>query len=89
MRLVGLDTAVQNAGGLTLPSGVRMSDIITRVLSVEEARSLPQGAVVGDTHGGLTFSDAVASLLEKRSHKGWFDVVAPDGNRWTVIQLNR
>jgi hypothetical protein len=71
------------------PTSLDMSYVITRIVTVEEARALPKGAIVGDQHGGLTFSDAVAYALEKRSQRGWYEVVAPDGRRWTVIRLNQ
>lgn len=68
------------------------STVVTRVQSVAEARSLPAGTVVGDNHGGLTFSDAVAKELERRSHEGWRDLthhIESTQKRWTVIVLNR
>ena len=69
--------------------GQDMSGVVTQVISVEAARSLPLGSVVGDAHGGLTFSDAVASALEARSAGGWREVEASPGCYWTVIVLNR
>jgi hypothetical protein len=66
-----------------------MSNVITSVVSVEAARSLPQGSVVGDPHGGLTFNDAVASALEARSFGGWQEIETSPGTYWTVIVLNR
>jgi len=64
--------------------------VITAVRSVEEARSLPAGSLVGDSHGGVTFSDAVASVLERRSVCGWRDIAPPNSAApWTVIYLNR
>lgn len=66
------------------------SVIVTRVQNIAEARSLPAGTVVGDMHGGVTFSDAVARELERRSHVGWCDASAGSTEkRWTVIVLNR
>jgi hypothetical protein len=65
-----------------------MSNVITQLQSVEEVWGLPKGAVIGDQHGGLTFSDAVAYALERRSVRGWHEVAAPDGERWTVIRLD-
>jgi hypothetical protein len=61
--------------------------IITKIASVREARALPGGCVVGDQHGGLTFSDAVAAELEARSLEGWREVRC-GGEIWTVILLN-
>jgi len=65
------------------------SAIITKVSSVREARALPAGSVVGDPHGGLTFTDAVAGALESRSTSGWQETQAPSGEIWTIIVLNR
>ena len=69
--------------------GRDMSGVITEVVSVEAARALPLGSVIGDPHGGLTFSDIVASALESRSHTGWQEIEAAPGCYWTVIVLNR
>ena len=66
-----------------------MPNVITTVPSPAEARSLPRGSVVGDLHGGVTFSDAVAAVLEARSHQGWREVDCGLGTAWTVIVLNR
>jgi hypothetical protein len=71
------------------PASLDMATVVTRVPTVDAARALPKGTLIGDTHGGLTFSDAVAYALEKRSDRGWFEMMAPDGNRWTVIRLSR
>jgi hypothetical protein len=84
---------------------VDLSSVVTRVQTIAEARSLPAGTVVGDMHGGVTFSDAVAKELERRSQCGWLDVTCPAPNpalaaggsagsgtndrRWTVIIINR
>jgi hypothetical protein len=70
--------------------GVDMTSIVNRVSSPAEARELPRGAVVGDLHGGLTFSDTVAIALESRSRFGWQEIeLTPGGERWTVIVLDR
>ena len=69
--------------------GVDTSSIITEVASVMEARALPRGSLVGDLHGGLTFTDAVAAALEDRSLRGWHEIQGPCGETWTVIALNR
>jgi len=69
--------------------GVDTSSVITHVSSRTEARSLPRGSVVGDLHGGLTFTDVIAAALESRSAVGWQEVVSPGGDRWTVIVLDR
>ena len=63
-------------------------EIIRTVSTPAEARALPRGAVVGDLNGGVTFSDAVAEILERRSVHGWREV-AIEQTSWTVIQLNR
>jgi hypothetical protein len=44
--------------------------------------------VVGDSHGGVTFSDAVAQVLESRSLQGWREVSINETS-WTVIEVNR
>lgn len=69
--------------------GVDTSVIITELVSVKEARALPAGTVAGDRHGGLTFSDAVAAVLESRSVGGWREMHLPSGEIWTVIVVNR
>ncbi len=69
-----------------------LSSVVTRVHTIAEARLLPAGTIVGDTHGGVTFSDAVAMELERRSHEGWCDLPLHQDatqKRWTVILLNR
>ncbi len=66
-----------------------VSCIVRKVSSVKEARALPRGTVVGDLHGGLTFTDAVANVLELRSAGGWQEWKSPDGETWTIIILNR
>lgn len=65
------------------------SSIITKLASVRDAQTLPSGAVVGDLHGGLTFTDAVAAALENRSVGGWQELPDPGGQVWTIIVLNR
>jgi hypothetical protein len=74
-------------GGLAM--AIDTESIVTKLVSVKEARSLPSGAIVGDLHGGLTFTDAVAALLESRSTGGWREVQCPTGEIWTIIILNR
>jgi crotonobetainyl-CoA:carnitine CoA-transferase CaiB-like acyl-CoA transferase len=68
---------------------VDIGSIITKLASVKEVRALPPGAIVGDLHGGLTFTDAVAAALETRSTGGWQEVQASSGETWTLIVLNR
>ncbi len=69
--------------------GKDTSCIITVVPSVEAARALPAGSVVGDAHGGLTFTDVVAAALESRSLGGWQEVEVAPGIVWTMILLSR
>ncbi len=71
-----------------LAAALDPSSIITSVESITRARALPSGAVVGDLHGGLTFSDAVAAALESRSRSGWREVQTSSGEVWTVIALD-
>lgn len=78
-------TANRPAFGIAIDT----SSIVTKVRNVKEARALPPGAVVGDLHGGLTFTDAVASALEGRSSGGWQELQASSGEIWTIIILNR
>lgn len=66
-----------------------ISVIIAKVSNVKEARALPAGSVVGDRHGGLTFTDAVAAALESRSTGGWQEAPGQTGEVWTIIVLNR
>lgn len=63
------------------------SSFITKCATVEEARALPAGSVVGDLHGGLTFTDEVSAVLESRSLGGWQDIQAESDRRWTIIVL--
>jgi hypothetical protein len=65
------------------------SHIVQCVRNVQEARALPRGSVIGDVHGGLTFTDAVAAVLEARSAGGWQEVQTPRGETWTIIVLSR
>jgi hypothetical protein len=69
--------------------GVETSSIVRCVASPSEARGLPTGTIVGDLHGGLTFTDAVAAALETRSTNGWQELQMPSGEIWTIIVLNR
>lgn len=68
---------------------VDVDAIVKRLAGVKEAKALPAGSVVGDLHGGLTFTDAVASVLESRSAGGWHEIQTPEGQVWTIIALNR
>lgn len=68
---------------------IDLSSVVTKVQTRAEARALPVGTVVGDAHGGVTFSDAVAAELERRSREGWCEAMGRDNTPWTVIVLNR
>jgi hypothetical protein len=84
----GFENEFSHASGSA--RAIDVSVVVTRVRTIEEARSLPVGTVVGDSHGGVTFSDLIAKELEKRSHCGWLDVpIDSKDSRWTVIVLNR
>jgi hypothetical protein len=74
-------------GGMAF--AIDTSSIITKLVTIKEARSLPAGAIVGDLHGGLTFTDAVAAALESRSASGWREIQARNGEIWTIIIVNR
>jgi crotonobetainyl-CoA:carnitine CoA-transferase CaiB-like acyl-CoA transferase len=69
--------------------GIDTKSIVTKIASIKEARALPPGSIVGDLHGGLTFTDAVAAALETRSTGGWQEMQVPSGEIWTIIILNR
>jgi len=70
-------------------TGLDTASIIQKVASAKEARALPPGSIVGDLHGGLTFTDAVAAALESRSSGGWQELQASSGEIWTLIIVNR
>ncbi len=77
-------------GTPTVSLGPDMSSVITSLASPKDAKVLPRGSIVGDLHGGLTFSDAVAAALEKRSNLGWQEFEpAPGAPHWTLIVLDR
>ena len=69
--------------------GIDLSNLITRIASVKDARELPMGSVIGDLQGGLTFTDAVAAALEARSDGGWREVQSSQCETWTVIVMDR
>ena len=69
--------------------GIDTSNIITNVASIKEARALPRRSVIGDLHGGLTFSDPVAAALEARSVGGWQEMRTGSNETWTIIRLDR
>ncbi len=82
-----------NSSSESLPATgleIDLSNIITQIASVKEARALPRGSIVGDLHGGLTFSDAIAAALESRSLDGWREVqAAQTAEAWTIIRLDK
>ena len=85
-------TSVHAAAGAGLSGSalaIDLASIVTKVESVVEAQLLPLGAVIGDVHGGLTFTDAVAAALEDRSSGGWQEIRSREGKIWTIIVLNR
>lgn len=65
-----------------------MPKLVTSVATVRDAKALPRGVAVGDQHGGCSFSDNVAAILEARSLQGWQDVGIGD-DQWTVIIIDR
>jgi hypothetical protein len=87
MQILGPATNGQNHPAFAL--GIDTGSIVNKIVSVKEARALPPGAIVGDLHGGLTFTDAVAAVLEGRSTGGWQEMQVPSGEIWTIIILNR
>jgi crotonobetainyl-CoA:carnitine CoA-transferase CaiB-like acyl-CoA transferase len=87
MQILGPTTARENRPAFAL--GIDTTCIITKLASVMEARALPPGSIVGDLHGGLTFTDAVAAVLEARSTGGWQEMQVHSGEIWTTITLNR
>jgi hypothetical protein len=87
MQIEGQAMSIRGASALA-PS-LDVSSIVQKVCSVKEARALPRGSVVGDLHGGLTFTDAVATALESRSAGGWQELKTAVGETWTIIVLNR
>jgi hypothetical protein len=87
MQILGPATFGENQPAFAL--GLDTGCIITKVASVKEARALPPGTIVGDLHGGLTFTDAVAAALEARSAAGWQEMQVPSGEIWTTILINR
>jgi hypothetical protein len=89
MEILGHMTGAGAARKPAFTLGLNMSNVIKTLSTVEQARALPQGSIVGDPHGGLTFSDAIASALEARSYGGWQEIEVAPGDRWTIIVVNR
>ena len=89
MQISGQESPIGSANRPAFGLGVDTSSIIRQVASTKEARALPPGSIVGDLHGGLTFTDAVAAALESRSAGGWQELQISSGEIWTIILLNR
>ena len=87
MQILGPTQTGANRPAFAL--GIDTGSIVAKVASVKEARALPPGTIVGDLHGGLTFTDAVAAALEARSTGGWQELQIPSGEVWTIIILSR
>lgn len=87
MQILGPQSSTADTPAFAL--GVDTRSIITKVATIKEARALAVGTIVGDLHGGLTFTDAIAACLESRSTGGWQEMQIPSGEIWTVIILNR
>ena len=87
MQILGPATSAEHNPAFAL--GIDTSCVVNKVAGVKEARALPPGTVVGDLHGGLTFTDAVAAALESRSNTGWQELQTRSGEIWTIIILNR
>lgn len=83
------DSVYGASGDRAFGLAIDVESIVTELASVKEARELPPGSIVGDLHGGLTFTDAVAAALESRSTGGWREIQVSSGEIWTVIILNR
>ena len=75
--------------GSAVGVSIDTSCIVQQVGNVKEARALPRGSIIGDIHGGLTFTDAVAAALESRSAGGWQELRTHSGETWTIIVLSR
>jgi hypothetical protein len=85
-----VDSVISGASGTGgMAMAIDTASIITKLVTIKEARGLPAGAIVGDLHGGLTFTDAVAAALESRSSSGWREIQASNGEIWTIIIVNR
>ncbi len=89
MQILGPTGAGSSVGQPGFALGIDTAGIIQKVGSVKEAKCLPAGSIVGDLHGGLTFTDAIAAALESRSFGGWQEVQTSSGETWTLILLNR
>ncbi len=89
MQILGPTSAGAPGNRPAFALGLDTTSIVQKIASAKEARALPRGSVVGDLHGGLTFTDAVAAALESRSLSGWQEIRTSSGETWTVIVVNR
>lgn len=89
MQILGSATTGATENRAATAHVLDTTSIVTKVASIKEARALPPGAVIGDLHGGLTFTDAVAAALEARSPGGWREIQASTGQVWTIIILEQ
>jgi hypothetical protein len=87
MEIVGTGIITMSESGAALV--LDTASIVRKIANVKEACALPCGSIVGDLHGGLTFTDAIAAALESRSTGGWQELQSPAGETWTLIILNR
>jgi hypothetical protein len=88
MQIQGHSTG-GSAGRSAFALAIDPTGIIQTIACATAARSLPKGSIVGDVHGGLSFSDSVAAALEARSAHGWREWRAASGETWTIILLDR
>ena len=77
----------------TFPQYFYDSDQDPRFLSqdprtLRDVQSLPVGAVVGDTAGGMSFPSDIAAALEARSDAGWVRRCY-NMTWWTLIQITK
>jgi crotonobetainyl-CoA:carnitine CoA-transferase CaiB-like acyl-CoA transferase len=89
MQISGQSITEASSGRQGFALAIDTQSIVSKLANCKEAGALPPGCVVGDLHGGLTFSDAVAAVLESRSVAGWQEMPTESGDVWTVIILNR
>jgi hypothetical protein len=89
MQILGPKSVGTSGNRPAFALGIDTSHLVTKLSTVKEAHLLPAGSVVGDQHGGLTFTDHVAAVLENRSMGGWREIKTPSGEIWTLIVLDR
>jgi len=80
MQILGSATTGATENRAATAHVLDTASIVTKVGSIKEARALPPGAVVGDLHGGLTFTDAVArdAYLTHPDHEQVKQTFLPD-----------